>query len=129
MTILKHIRKLYRDNGRYGDFDADYRAHFAHGYVFHTPTFSMMGFRCRSEDISSALQWRESVAPRSHANESGDCWFIWLAVGNLSEVLRFIPRESEFVAFARRGRVRLWRFAEITKILATRKASGIIEPP
>lgn len=115
MTITDQVRRLYRDNGRGGSFPDDLQEHIARGYVFSTPEALLMGFRCRSDDVMQAIHDRARFVP-SQADDEGDTWFVWLAVGNLAGVLRYVPYPAKFVAFSRKNVVKLYRFKELTRL-------------
>ncbi len=114
MNILARIERLYTGSGRVF-LHGDLLSHLHGGYVFVTPETALMGFRCRSSDVIEARDSGGNVQPWQ-ADEDGDCWFVWLAVGNIGDVIRFIPRPADFVAFARRDKVRIWEFKEITRL-------------
>ena len=116
MNILARIEKLYHGSGR-TFLHGDLIEHLHSGYVFITPQAALMGFRCKASDVRDAIKGGWGVKPHQ-ADEDGDCWMVWLAVGTVRDVLTMTPFPLPFVAFARRDRLRLWRFAEITKRIA-----------
>lgn len=114
MNLVQRIRQLYHGSGRAAYLQHDLDAHLARGYIFKTPDAMLMGFRCRSDDIRQAIHDRGTINIEQ-ADEAGCCWFVWLAVGDIVDLLRFVPRPAEYVAFSRRGQLRIWRMAELER--------------
>lgn len=114
MNILARIERIYTGSGR-AFLHGDLLSHLHAGYVFVTPQAALMGFRCRSSDVIAARDCGGNLQPWQ-AEEDGDCWFVWLAVGDIADLIRFIPRPAKFVAFSRRNVIKCYRFEEITRL-------------
>ena len=115
MNILARIERLYEHSGRVFMPD-DVLAHLATGYTFVTPRSALMGFLTKADSVRYSLARGDAITPARHAEPYGDCWFVWLAVGRLTDFLPMIPFDVPYVAFARRDKVRIWKFKEITRL-------------
>lgn len=113
MKPIDRAKRLYGAADE--SFERDLAMCMRFGYVFATPDAILMGFRCRSDVIRAFKVGGLTVSPHL-ASEDGDTWFVWLAVGNLTGVLRYVPRPAKFVAFSRRNVVKLYRFEELTRL-------------
>jgi len=80
------------------------------GYVIETPTAKLWGFAC---PLAYAL--RPPVVPLAFdsTDPAIDTWFAWYAEGTASEIAALCPHPLAFLAFARRGKVRAYAFADI----------------
>lgn len=67
------------------------------GYVLATPHFFMLGRPVRSVWTTRQLATIDLVAHPSRA----DCWYVYLAAGDLREMVKAIPYPLPFVAFHR----------------------------
>lgn len=86
-------------------------AHLLHGYVFSTPSAFLMG-RPIAKDAPHALQadpWY--VFPFDEC----DCWMVWLAAGDVAEMIRLIPYPLPWLAWARRdGALRFYQTVRVS---------------
>jgi hypothetical protein len=111
MTATQRACQLYQTSYAWRlSFEEDVWEHMSHaaGYVIATPDNFAMGFLCDAEEALKLPTFNIS-----NANPSGDCWFVWLAVGNVASILTFIPFEVPWVAFARRGQRRIYAMEKL----------------
>jgi hypothetical protein len=110
MDILAEIRKLYDGPYNHGNvFTDDLAAHIERGCVHGSPACFGMARYVRSDWSVEQISDLARTAPLDDA----DCLFVWLAVGNMAELLAAVPREVEFVCFFRRGFPRLYKFKQL----------------
>lgn len=117
--IFARVQHAYRDRHGvegYRMLSHDLFAIMRHGYVLHTPLACLMGFQCWEGAVRAAADRGDTITAREHADQGGDCWFVWFALGDLREVIRLIPFDLKSVAFSRRDVLRVWKFEEITRL-------------
>lgn len=51
--------------------------------------------------------------PRETAGEEGDCWHVWLLVGDLQEAFRHLPHPLPWMSWHRRGVLRIRPLAAV----------------
>lgn len=108
MIIREEVQRLYASPLADGHtFEADLAAHVASGYVWSSPTALVMARLVRSD--WSLTEWGQL----DKTDETGDCWLVWLAAGDMGEFFRVCPRKTKFVCFSRRGFPRLYLFSEL----------------
>lgn len=104
-------------------FTNDLAAHLEPGgYVISCPAF-FISFRAvpRSAPMEQLLNpwWR-------WPDEQCDCWFIWLAAGDVCAAAHMIAREfgsKKWVAFQREGPAKFWRFESSLQWLKAKAAA------
>lgn len=111
MIPLIHAIRLRHEDG--GDFAAELRAHLVHGYVISTPRIFLMGRPCpRFADVSDLS--------RSWPISECDAWFVWVAVGDIRELVEAMPFFLPWIGFYRQGRGRAANSFVQTKRLSLR---------
>jgi hypothetical protein len=92
MTPVERAKALLGDS-----FKEDLEAHLLHGYVFSTPTLFAMGRPVpRGVDVYGPwMQWPIAAC---------DAFFVWVAVGQLAELLSVIPFDLPWISWVRLGR-------------------------
>jgi len=100
---------VQRDKER--DLDEAILAHCENGYILNTPTAFLLARAV--ERSASALEISD---PWKKFPESSDCWFVWAASGNITEILEFIPYKKKWVAWARDDVLHFREFCIVDKI-------------
>jgi hypothetical protein len=75
--------------------DREIGLHLVHGFVFSTPLGFVMGRPVRHDAPE------EEIMDIAVSHPAADCWLIWLAAGDLSELVRHFPYWLPLVAFHR----------------------------
>lgn len=83
-----------------GNFLEELEAHLLRGYVFSTERLFLMGRAMpRAADPSDLwCEWPEADC---------DAWYVWLAVGELRDLVALMPRPLPWIGWHRQGRE--WR--------------------
>lgn len=116
MTAFRKAQLLYQAGG-WRAMSRDIKQCLNHGYVFASPECIVMGFRCCASDVETAIARNYSMRPID-AREDGDCWFVWLTTGTVAGALALMPFPLPFVAFARRGSLRVWPLSRLAEFKA-----------
>lgn len=88
------------------------------GTIIETPELILWGIPHSMNLIS--LQGNNVKIPRRPVYYNRpDAWFIWLCAGDVSLIPAVIPYPLEWVVFARRNRLRAYKFRELVKNLST----------
>lgn len=139
MTPYQQAQKLYCASHEYGwnlIFDGDLKFHLDHAYVFASPEYFTMGFPCSSVIVKDCIRRHRTMKKEmgwQDTEAKADTWFVWIATGGVRKALSFIPHKLKYVAFARRGVLRIWPFEKLTsaieRLCSTSSTSLILEPP
>lgn len=93
-------------------FEEDLDAHLLHGLVYSTPTaFGMARYVC------SAWPHEWIVDPWFNSRDHGthDTLHVYLAAGNLREILALPHFPAAFISFERQNRLRFYDYDQLTK--------------
>jgi len=98
---------FYRHNSTI-QFEPDVNFYLKHGVVINTRTCFGMGFYTEipAGELAGKL-----------------CFFVRMAIGNLDELARYIPRRIPYIAFCRRkaGVIRIWPMREFLTTVNKRR--------
>jgi hypothetical protein len=92
-------------------------AYLSFGYVWSSP---------RSFILARPV-WREwwddgeKLADHSLTAPDGNCWFIWLAAGDMAEFFKICPQPKDFVCFSRGDVARCWEFERLRRLCTLTK--------
>ena len=113
MTPYHQAREVYNREPCARTFEEDLVAHLENGYVINTPEVFGM-FRPVNID------WPEpDILDASRRNcIIGNCWHIWIAAGDLSQFMGFLPYPLPFISFERKNRLRYYRFHQMAEKLS-----------
>jgi hypothetical protein len=111
VTPAATARELCREKGE--DFDAWLSAHLEHGYVWSSPRSFILARAIRSGWVDSDW-WK--LSDMAATAPDGDCWYIWLAAGDMAEFFEICPERKNFVCFSREEVPRLWEFETIRRL-------------
>ncbi|MDZ4287835.1 MAG: hypothetical protein U0984_07745 [Prosthecobacter sp.] len=103
----------------WGAFEDTVATYLRHGFVWSSP---------RSFVLARAIAadwWQDHDRLTDHtlSHPQGDCWFLWLAAGDMREFFEVCPQPKPFVCFCRRGLPRLWRYDRINQGCRTAQPS------
>ncbi len=94
-------------------FEADLFLHLLHGIVVSTPeVFAMVRPVCREWPLAW-LRDPERIEP------AGDCWWIWLAAGDVRRLFDWPVPAREWVGFERQNIPKLIQFRNARRLLRT----------
>ena len=104
----------------WGTWQSHLAAYFRHGYVWSSPRAFVL-----AREIQSAW-WRDAARLADHAQVApdGDCWFIWLAAGDMAEFFAVCPRQKPLVCYCRRGEPRLISTTRLARKVTALRASA-----
>jgi hypothetical protein len=95
-------------------FVEDLEAHLFNGYVFNTPDLFVMGRAVDSSAEQSAI-----VNPwHTFAREQCDAWLVYLAAGDLRQLITLFPYPLPKIGFERINKLRFYRFQEFTATIS-----------
>lgn len=104
MTPVERAAAVYQREPCARTFREDLEAHLLNGYVLSTPATFVMG-RLVQRDAPPEL-----IVDPWHRFETGDCWLVYLAAGDiLREARRWMPWPVPWLAWERSNRLRFWR--------------------
>lgn len=110
MTPFEQAQAVYEREPCARPFEEDLFFHLLHGFVYSSPTCFAM---CR--EASSAWDADKMLLPWE-IELSGDCWFVWMLAGDAREAIGKLPHVKPFIAFEKRGEVRLRTHAEVMRL-------------
>lgn len=90
------------------DFWSDYKAFSTGGWVMSTPSAFIM-----AKPVNRFMAERIDDPWYTFHRDEQDTWLVWLAAGDMAEFFRFCPYPLSWLAWARRDRLRFWRFESI----------------
>ena len=127
---INEIHQLYAS--KYGDgwrnwFNGELNWHMQYGYVLSSPEYFTMGFPVSLAYVELCIKNGHAITFDHHRQGEANCWFVWASAGDLIKSLDFIPHKLPFVAFARRGRLRIHRFDQLTRRIGSRKSLAQIK--
>lgn len=95
--------EVYENEPCQRSFYEDLALHLENGYVLSTPKAFVMGRRVDRQAPA------EHLLDPARVWESGDCWWVWLASGDLRDVLGLMPFPLPWIGFERNNRPRFYR--------------------
>ena len=91
-------------------FEEDLFLHLTLGHVVSTPTLFAM-FRPVHRD------WPlHRLRNPMDSDPAGDCWWIWLAAGDLAQLFAFPASPKKWVAFERANSPRFWSYDRLRRL-------------
>jgi hypothetical protein len=93
------------------DFFAALNAHFLHGSVHSDESAFLM-----TRPVSATAS-KEQITDPQYRFPEADCnaWFVYLAAGNIADLIELAPYPLEFVCYERFGVLKILRFQSISE--------------
>lgn len=111
MTPVEYAAAVYESEPCARTFKEDLEAHLLNGYVFSTPDYFVMG-----RAVDSKASYAEITNPW-HVFESVDAWWVYLASGDLSQIILACPYGLPLIGFERLNKPRFYSANRITALL------------
>lgn len=92
-------------------FAMDLDLHLQCGYVFSTPEVFVMG-----RPVRKGAEYVQLTDP-AFIFDRVDCWWVYLAAGDLGQMMRFLPYELPWFGWERDNKPRYWRAERIKQWL------------
>lgn len=109
MTLQHQIGALYNNDLRAWHDDAT--AIIDTGHVLSSDTFELWGFPCNEAEVMRCGYAQIRIY------ENPDAWFVWLAAGDIKDIIAAIPYPLPRVIFARdNGRLRAYDLRRLTTL-------------
>jgi|GEM_PF-7032722 len=111
--IMQEVRRLYAEQPQAQCFKEDLRAHLEHeqGHVFITESLLLMG-----RAVSQFGSHEQLGDPWFVFDETQcDAWYVWLAVGQMQEILAHAPHPLPWIGFARRRRMKWYEWEKLRR--------------
>jgi hypothetical protein len=97
-------------------FEHDLFLHLMHGYVISTPEVFAMVRPVRSS-------WGlELLRTPSETDSAGDCWWVWLAAGDVRKLFDWLP-PKKWVAWECSNTPRFWEYDRLRRLFLARHPS------
>ena len=106
MTPSERIQAMY---GSMEAFAAKLLPHLQLGVVHSSPTCFVMARSVRSTWHEEQLLDPFLVEP------DGDTWFLYALAGSMTEAIRIQPARKKYIAYERRGVLKLQKFSQIAR--------------
>ena len=117
MTPFDQARAIYGREWCSRTFDEDLALHYAHGFVFSTPAFFVMG-----RPVPRGAFAADVVNPAvSYAHELCDCWHVHVLAGDASKAWSILPFPLKWLSFQRNNELRFFPMADMQRILTSTK--------
>lgn len=110
-TPLLRAAEVYEKEVCKNSFDLDVALYLKFGYVIATPQVFLMG---RPVEKGASYQ---QLMDLTHQFESPDCWWIFLAAGNLKEFFRYEPFPLPYFGWERSNKPRYWKRKDLIRWL------------
>ena len=103
MTPVEQAASVYQSEPCVRSFKEDLEAHLIHGYVFSTPAAFVMGRPVQHDAPVELIINPWHVFP----TEQCDCWLVYLAAGDISEIRKFQPYPQKYIAWERKNSLKV----------------------
>lgn len=115
MTPFEKAEQVCEQDPRGNTFYRDLLEHFQRGIVYSTPTAFIMG-------RAVVLAEPENIFDLSYEFLPGevDCWFVWLAAGNLGEFFSACPFPLPHISYQTGRKFKTWDFHRLRNLVATK---------
>lgn len=111
MTPIEQAAAVYDREPCARTFAEDVEAHFCNGLVISTPSVFIL-----ARAVSRGATREQIVDPWVRfPDHLTDAWHVYLAAGDLFQIVRHCPEPKEWVAFERGNVLRFWRFQSIRR--------------
>ena len=90
-------------------FEVDLALHLAHGYVIAMPDVFVMGRPVRRDAPV------DEIHDPAKTFDLPDCWWVWLAAGNLARILDLEPFPLPYYGFERDNEPRFYRREQLIR--------------
>ena len=115
MTAFDIAQRVYETEPCARSFHEDHWHHLQHGFVYSSPTSFAM---CREIESS----WSADLMLQPWVTSpGGDCWFVWMLAGDASEAIGVLPHRKPFIAFEKRGVVKVRTHDEVMRLATMAK--------
>lgn len=112
MTPYEQARDVYTKEPCARTFDQDLQLHLAHGFVFSTPEFFIMGRAVFSKGTREML-----VDPRVRFTpDICDAWMIYLMAGDCTKAWSIMPWRLPRFVFERKNELRVYDSSRIERL-------------
>jgi hypothetical protein len=117
MKPIDQARAIYEREPCSRTFDEDMALHLAHGFVFSTPSFFIMG-----RPVPRGAYEDQIVDPAVvFAPELCDCWHVHVLAGDASRAWSILPWPLEWLSYQRNNELRFFPMADMQRILQRSK--------
>jgi hypothetical protein len=121
MTPAEAAAQWCQAHPEHGTFAEVLGAYLSFGYVWSSPRSFILARPIRREWWNDG----DKLADHSLVDPGGDCWFIWLAAGDMAEFFKICPEPKTFVCFSRGDVARLWEFERLRRLCTQRSPTSL----